>query len=144
VNVSVGAASPEDAGSPEDSEDESSDADKNLEITCRDCHKGFIFTADQQRSFELKGYAPPIRCAECRIEARAKKGIAEQAGTLITFLDCEKEFCFTESKQVWYTDNHVPPPIRCYTCWGKVNCESCDKIGHATDECRRQESNLTL
>jgi len=36
-------------------------------ITCKDCSKSFVFTAEQARTFEEKGYKNlPIRCEECR------------------------------------------------------------------------------
>ena len=49
-------------------------------IICKDCGKEFVFTAGEQRFFELKGLTnEPVRCKECRdakrkaIEARKQK-----------------------------------------------------------------------
>jgi len=35
-------------------------------ITCKDCGKGFEFTANEQRFYEEKGFSNPVRCKECR------------------------------------------------------------------------------
>lgn len=146
ANVAAIAASPEDAGSPEDSdadeaegdssEAESSDADEYL--TCRDCHKGFLFTAGEQHFYESKGFSPPIRCSDCRSRAKAKQDMAKQGGTFIPCRDCKREFCFTENQQQRHADNRKPPPIRCSECKGEITCEFCGKTGHATDECLKR------
>lgn len=44
--------------------------DKTLK--CRDCGKDFIWTAEEQDFYEGKGFTPPLRCKECRLQARAR------------------------------------------------------------------------
>jgi len=35
-------------------------------IVCKDCGKKFLYSADQQRRFESRGWAAPKRCKHCR------------------------------------------------------------------------------
>jgi hypothetical protein len=44
---------------------------KDLNLTCRDCGRTFIFTAGEQEFYSQKGFLNnPVRCPECR---RARK-----------------------------------------------------------------------
>lgn len=43
------------------------------EIICQDCGKTFIFTENDQRFYEEKGFLPPKRCRECRNARKAQK-----------------------------------------------------------------------
>ncbi|MCX6806539.1 MAG: zinc-ribbon domain-containing protein [Candidatus Berkelbacteria bacterium] len=43
---------------------------KDQNLVCQDCGKEFVFTANDQKFFEEKGYQPPKRCPDCR---KAKK-----------------------------------------------------------------------
>ena len=40
--------------------------DEDKQLTCRQCGKEFIFTKAEQEFYELKGFALPGRCKECR------------------------------------------------------------------------------
>ncbi|KAJ1492600.1 putative zinc-binding domain-containing protein [Baffinella frigidus] len=151
ANVAAIAASPEDAGSPEDSdadeaegdssEAESSDADEYL--TCRDCHKGFLFTAGEQHFYESKGFSPPIRCSDCRSRAKAKQDMAKQGGTFIPCRDCKREFCFTENQQQRHADNRKPPPIRCSECKGEITPPTkCAPAAPTSTTCHREGQRL--
>jgi len=42
-------------------------------ITCVDCGATFVFTAQEQLSFEKKGYQPPKRCYPCRVKRREER-----------------------------------------------------------------------
>lgn len=39
---------------------------ENIKLVCKDCGKEFDFTVGEQRFYEEKGFAQPIRCKECR------------------------------------------------------------------------------
>lgn len=39
-------------------------------LFCRDCHKLFIFSVEEQRRYSKKGWDAPCRCSNCR---KAKK-----------------------------------------------------------------------
>ncbi|NJK82423.1 MAG: cytochrome C551 [Chloroflexaceae bacterium] len=44
---------------------------KDLNLTCRDCGKSFVFTAGEQEFYSQKGFLNnPVRCPDCR---RARK-----------------------------------------------------------------------
>jgi DNA-directed RNA polymerase subunit RPC12/RpoP len=45
--------------------------DKHL--TCADCGKDFIWTADEQQFYEQRQFQAPKRCRECRQEVRNRK-----------------------------------------------------------------------
>lgn len=47
-------------------------ADKTL--TCADCGRQFLFSADDQEFFASKGYLEPKRCPSCRASRRASSG----------------------------------------------------------------------
>ncbi len=40
--------------------------DHDMNLTCRQCGGEFVFTESEQDFYELKGFAPPCRCRECR------------------------------------------------------------------------------
>ena len=40
--------------------------DDAITLPCRQCGRQFIFTKAEQEFYEMKGFAPPGRCAECR------------------------------------------------------------------------------
>ena len=35
-------------------------------IKCQDCGKEFVFTVNEQKFYEEKGFTPPKRCKVCR------------------------------------------------------------------------------
>ena len=41
-------------------------------IKCQDCGQEFVFTVNDQKFYEEKGFTPPKRCKACR-EARKNK-----------------------------------------------------------------------
>ena len=43
-----------------------SDEKIDIEIKCQDCGNKFVFSANEQRFYEEKGYVPPKRCKSCR------------------------------------------------------------------------------
>jgi len=45
---------------------------EDIKIKCQDCKKEFIFTVNDQKFYEEKGFTPPKRCKSCR-NARALK-----------------------------------------------------------------------
>jgi len=38
----------------------------DIQLTCRQCGKGFVLTKSEQEFYELKGFNLPSRCKECR------------------------------------------------------------------------------
>ena len=42
-------------------------------IVCRNCGKEFTFTVGEQKFYEEKGFAKPVRCKECRDKRKAEK-----------------------------------------------------------------------
>ncbi len=40
--------------------------DGDINLTCRQCGREFVFTKGEQEFYELKGFASPSRCQECR------------------------------------------------------------------------------
>jgi CxxC-x17-CxxC domain-containing protein len=52
-------------------------ADKTL--TCVECGREFLFSADDQEFFASKGYLEPKRCPSCRANRRAAGGAPPRA-----------------------------------------------------------------
>lgn len=40
--------------------------DGDINLTCRQCGREFVFTESEQDFYNLKGFLPPSRCRECR------------------------------------------------------------------------------
>lgn len=48
---------------------------QDINLTCRDCGKTFVFTAGEQEFYAEKGFAnKPTRCPECRKAMKASRG----------------------------------------------------------------------
>lgn len=47
-------------------------------IICRNCGKEFKFTAGEQKFYEEKGLAAPVRCKECRAARKAAQAVPEK------------------------------------------------------------------
>jgi len=45
----------------------------DIESTCQDCGRPFIFTTGEQAFFDEKGFTPPKRCKPCRVANRNEK-----------------------------------------------------------------------
>ena len=52
---------------------------ENIKLICKDCGKAFDFTVGEQRFYEEKGFAQPIRCKECRDAKKARNLEREKA-----------------------------------------------------------------
>lgn len=52
---------------------------ENIKLVCKDCGKDFDFTVGEQRFYEEKGFAAPIRCKECRDAKKARNLEREKA-----------------------------------------------------------------
>jgi hypothetical protein len=48
-------------------------------LICKECGKEFEFTVGEQRFYEEKGFAAPIRCKECR-DAKKARNLNMEAG----------------------------------------------------------------
>jgi len=64
-------------------------------ITCKDCGKEFVWTADEQEFYQEKGFNAPLRCKECRVKARANfnngnNGGGQRQSFPITCSNCGK------------------------------------------------------
>lgn len=46
---------------------------EDKKIVCRNCGTEFIFTVGEQKFYEEKGFAEPVRCKECRNKRKAEK-----------------------------------------------------------------------
>ena len=58
-------------------------------LDCRDCGKGFTWTAGEQQFFQEKGLVNiPVRCPACRSARKAKQGLPERAQTEVTCAKC--------------------------------------------------------
>lgn len=44
----------------------------DITLDCKDCKKPFIFSEKSQELFALQGWAPPIRCYDCRQAKKAR------------------------------------------------------------------------
>lgn len=42
-------------------------------LWCKDCHKMFIFSEDEQTFFASKHWSDPVRCHDCRKEHRDRQ-----------------------------------------------------------------------
>lgn len=42
-------------------------------LTCSDCGREFVFSADDQEFFESRGYLEPKRCRGCRANRRSER-----------------------------------------------------------------------
>ena len=62
-------------------------------LACRDCGKGFVFTAGEQGFYLEKGLLnEPQRCPDCRANRRRERvGVAEREPTTITCASCGRE-----------------------------------------------------
>src|SRR3989338_7610286 len=50
-------------------------------LTCSDCGKAFVFTADQQDFYAKKGFSnEPKRCPDCRVARKAQMGGGGRGG----------------------------------------------------------------
>lgn len=47
-------------------------------IVCRNCGKEFTFKVGEQRFYEEKGFAEPVRCKECRDKRKAEREASEE------------------------------------------------------------------
>lgn len=54
---------------------------ENIKLICKDCGKEFDFTVGEQRFYEKKGFAQPIRCKECRDAKKVRNLEREKAET---------------------------------------------------------------
>ena len=54
---------------------------ENIKLICKDCGKEFDFNVGEQRFYEEKGFAQPIRCKECRDAKKARNLEKEKAET---------------------------------------------------------------
>lgn len=45
----------------------------DLMMNCRDCSTPFTFSEGEQKFYEEKGFAAPVRCGECRRRRKAEK-----------------------------------------------------------------------
>lgn len=58
-------------------------------LTCRECHKPFLWTAGEQAFFKERGLINiPARCVECRSNRKEKMGLARQTVTEVFCADC--------------------------------------------------------
>jgi len=55
---------------------------QDKELACRDCNKGFVFSAGEQEFFSAKGLVnEPKRCPNCRILMRVQRNGEDPART---------------------------------------------------------------
>jgi len=47
--------------------------ERDMKIKCRDCGTEFIFTVSEQHFYKDRGFAPAVRCEECRKRRKAMK-----------------------------------------------------------------------
>lgn len=47
---------------------------EDVKIKCLDCGEEFLFSVNEQRFYEEKGFLPPKRCKSCREIKKLKRG----------------------------------------------------------------------
>ena len=47
--------------------------EKDIKIKCQDCGEDFVFTVRDQRFYADKGFPPPKRCKNCRLNRKDRK-----------------------------------------------------------------------
>lgn len=47
--------------------------DEDVKIRCQDCGIEFIFSKEEQKFYEEKGFIPPKRCRFCRRTRKIRK-----------------------------------------------------------------------
>ncbi len=58
-------------------------------LTCRECHKAFVWTAGEQAFYKERGLINiPGRCAECRSNRRERLGQQRQSVTEVVCAEC--------------------------------------------------------
>jgi len=57
--------------------------DADINLTCRQCGRDFVFTKAEQEFYELKGFTLPCRCKECRSvrQSESQHLICSRCGT---------------------------------------------------------------
>jgi len=45
---------------------------QDMTLNCKDCGQSFVWTADEQEFYKQKGFSAPLRCKNCRSQARAR------------------------------------------------------------------------
>ena len=77
---------------------------QDIELTCEDCGKTFVFTAEEQEFYAQKGFATPKRCSECR-HARKKQRFNNRKRYTVNCSNCGVEttvpFKPKEGKEVY-------------------------------------------
>ena len=55
----------------------------DIDLTCRQCGREFVFTSAEQEFYELKGFTVPGRCQECRSvkQGQLNHTVCSQCGT---------------------------------------------------------------
>ena len=55
----------------------------DIDLTCRQCGREFVFTKGEQEFYELKGFTSPSRCQECRLTKQNQSHhlVCSQCGT---------------------------------------------------------------
>ena len=53
---------------------------QDIKIKCQDCGREFLFTAQEQKFYEEKGFTPPKRCRYCRNKRKQIKERRERNG----------------------------------------------------------------
>ncbi len=51
-------------------------------LTCVECNSSFLFSADDQRYHQEKGYTEPKRCPACRVNRRQQRGSGGGGGDM--------------------------------------------------------------
>ena len=46
---------------------------ENIQITCTDCGRTFVWTQGEQQFYTKLGYPPPKHCPGCRAELKRKR-----------------------------------------------------------------------
>ena len=61
-------------------------------LKCQNCGKPFVFSADEQRFFEQKGYRnDPKRCKACQLERNGAKKRPHLAETTVNCAECGRK-----------------------------------------------------
>lgn len=93
---------------------------KPIYLTCTDCKRRFIFTAEERKKFGFKGWADPIRCKYCRrqkkllnLALKDNQDITDEIKFNEVCDDCGRPFYSKFSKK-------PGEKIYCDDCWAEI------------------------
>lgn len=92
---------------------------KDKTLICKDCHRRFLFSVNEQKDFGQKGYPDPVRCHECRRQKKIIKNLND--GVLVGESFQIKEQCDWCGRPFNAKFRRTPDTnLFCGDCWDKI------------------------